>query len=457
MDRDKQAHGPSCAHRLRTQGAAEGKSPQEIAETIHEHCSVSLLRAHRLARGLTLKSAAQDLRNLGASHGENAPKPDPIQLGYWETGRNHPKPVTVGLLCSLYESTPEGIGFTSAATVRPLAPPDTSGLQSGAWAGESFGQRLDTARRDVDRTLASASVSPAQLDLLDERIIWARQQYLYTPPAPMLETLLSLLADVESLAVDRQPASVQVRLSELTAVLATLVADALMKLGDLTRSQAWYGTARAAADDSGNVELRARVRAQAAMLPFYYGPLAVAVTLTREARMITRGRPSATTAFAAAAEARALAKLGDSRQAQRALRLAADLFEQSGPSGDADDAFSFPERRFLLYRSGALTALGDTGQARRVQARALDLYPTKTGIDPALLQLETAICCAQDRLPTDACDVASSAILAILPAHQTPILRARAREVIRALPPATRSSRPARELREILALPRGTM
>ncbi|WP_258563034.1 XRE family transcriptional regulator [Streptomyces phytophilus] len=273
----------------------------------------------------------------------------------------------------------------------------------------------------------------------------------------MLETLLGLLADVEDLAGDRQPAAAQVRLSELTAILSTLVADALMKLGDLDRSQAWYSTARAAADDSGNVELRARVRAQAAMLPFYYGPLEVAVTLTREARMITRGRPSVTTAFAAAAEARALAKLGDGYKAQRALRLAADLFEQSGPGGDADDAFSFPERRFLLYRSGALTAIGDTTEARRVQAQALGLYPTQTGIDPALLQLETAICCALDRLPSDACDLAGSAILAIRPAHQTPILRARAREVIRALPTPTRSSRPVRELREILALPPGAM
>lgn len=456
MDGDKRAHGPSCARRLRTQGSSEGRTVQEIAETIHHHCSVSLLRAHRLARGLTLKNVAENLRILGAGYGDEAPKPDAIQLGYWETGKNHPKPVTVGLLCSFYKSTPDELGFASTAAVKTLVPSGAAGIQAGSTPGESFGQRLDTARRATDRTLASASVTPSQLDLLDERVGWARHQYLYTPPAPILETLLSLLADIDDLAGDRQPAAVQVRLSELTAILATLIADALMKLGDLTRSQAWYGTARAAADDSGNVELRARVRAQAAMLPFYYGPLEVAVTLTREARMITRGRPSATTAFAAAAEARALAKLGDRYDAQRALRLAADLFEQIGPSGDADDAFSFPERRFLLYRSGALTAIGDTAQARRVQAQALELYPTKTGIDPALLQLEAAICSALDHLPTDACDLAGSAILTILPAHQTPILRARAHEVIRALPPPTRSSRPARELREILALPPGT-
>ncbi|WP_326795753.1 XRE family transcriptional regulator [Streptomyces sp. NBC_01808] len=356
--------------------------------------------------------------------------------------------MTLGLLCSFYAATPEEIGFTSTASRQALVP-------AGTFAGGSFGLRLDAVRRAVDRTLAAASISPAQLDLLDERILWARQQYVYTPPAPMMETLLGLLADVEDLAGDRQPAAVQVRLSELTAILSTLTADALMKLGDLARSQAWYGTARAAAEDSGNVELRARVRAQAAMLPFYYGPLEAAVALTREARMMTRGRPSVTAAFATAAEARALAKLGDGQGARCALRNATDLFERCASEDNGDDAFSFPERRFLLYRSGTLTALGDTRQARRVQARARDLYPTRTGIDPALLQLETAICAAVDQCPADACELAGSAILAILPAHRTPILRARAREVIRVLPSPTRSSRPVRELREILALTPG--
>lgn len=110
-------------------------------------------------------------------------------------------------------------------------------------------------------------------------------------------------------------------------MLATLVADALMKLGHLPRSQSWYATARNAADDSGNTELRARVRAQAAMLPFYYGPLEAAVSLSREARIICRGRPSATAAFTSAAEARALAKLGDAEGAEAALRYAVAAFE----------------------------------------------------------------------------------------------------------------------------------
>nr|WP_243088222.1 XRE family transcriptional regulator [Streptomyces sp. 891-h] len=321
----------------------------------------------------------------------------------------------------------------------------------------SLEQHVDAVRHEVDRTLASGTVTPTQLDLLDEQVLWAREQYVYTPPAPMLKVLLSQLKEVGYLAAHRQPATVQVRLSELTAMLATLIADALMKLGHLTRAQSWYATARNAAEDSGNPELRARVRAQAAMLPYYYGPLEAAVSLSREARILCRGRPGATTAFSSAAEARALAKLGDTESAMAALRSARAAFEQTTDRGIVDnDAFGFPERRLRLYESGTLTALRRTSQARRVQEAALRLYPAKTGIDPALLHFEAAICLAHDGSATEACQLAAATFLRLVPDQRTPIVEERAREVIEALPPG-KSGRGARELREILTRPTGPM
>ncbi|MFG2116695.1 XRE family transcriptional regulator [Streptomyces sp. NPDC048718] len=288
-------------------------------------------------------------------------------------------------------------------------------------------------------------------------VLWASRDYIFTPPAPMLSRLLDLLAEAEGLAAHRQPAAIQIRLSELTAMLSTLTADALMKLGDLPRSRSWYATARAAADDSGNAELRARARAQAAMLPFYCGPITSAVNLCREARGISgRSRATATHALAAAAEARALAKLGAESEADAALRYAANVFEQFG--GDSgDNAFAFPERRYLLYKSGTLTALGHTREARQAQEQALALYPDKAGIDPALLRLEAAICYARDRSPDEACQLAGTTFSRMDPAHRTPIVEERAREVVQVLPPAIRSSRAARKLLEIIELPPGRM
>ncbi|MGI5262368.1 XRE family transcriptional regulator [Streptomyces angustmyceticus] len=268
----------------------------------------------------------------------------------------------------------------------------------------------------------------------------------------MLKQLLIDLQEVEGLAKDRQPASVQVRLAEMTAVLATLIADALMKLGDLHRSRSWYNTARHASDESGNLELRARVRAQAAMLPYYYGPLESAITLAREARIMTRNKPSPTAAFAAVAEARALAQQGDQVVAESRIRDARAIFEQIPATSD-EDAFAFPVRRFLLYLSGAFTALGRVSQARKIQEDALALYPAGTVIDPALLRLEAALCLVHDHSATEACQLATATYLRVPEAHRTPILGARARHVIEGLPGKNQATPAAKDLRELLELP----
>ncbi|MFB7161138.1 XRE family transcriptional regulator [Streptomyces sp. NPDC056242] len=308
----------------------------------------------------------------------------------------------------------------------------------------------------MDRTLAAATVSGDQLDLLEERLMTHRRRYVGVPPQTMLPDLVADLDDVRLLAEQRQPAATQARLSRMTALLATLIADALMKLGQLRAAAAWYATARTAADDSRDRTVQARVRIQAAILPYYYGPLDSAIHLTHEARLVTRGNePEGTSAFGAVAHARALARRGDSHAAEIALRAAHELFAQLGHTREATDAFGFPARRFLLYTSGTLTYLGRPRQARAVQQEALALYPVRgAGIDPALLHFEEAICLVLERDVAGACRLAASTYLALPSEQRTQIVAARVRHILEAVPARMRSARAARELGEILALPR---
>ena len=463
-------HRPSCAKQWRERGAAEGWTLGRTVDAICRCCGVGRLRASRLARGWTLQEAAAEFHAMCLAGDLAAPRLDEDQLGLWETRpERRPRAATVDLLCRLYRTDAQGLGLagdyregptSTGLSLNQAGPPSASPRPVSprrdvvAAADVPLDQWADAARQSVDRTLASASVSVNQLDHLDERMLWLRQQYIFTAPAQMLRMLLTDLEEVRALSADRQPAAIQVRLSEMTALLATLVADALMKLGSLRQSRAWYATARTAADDSGNVDLRARVRAQAAMLPYYYGPLESAVALAREARLLSRSRPSATGAFAAAAEARALARQGDAPGSENAVRYARAIFDRCDHGLD-DDAFAFPYRRLLLYLSGAYTFLGQVQQARGVQQEALQLYPDQSGIDPALLRLEEAICLARTHSLTEACQLAGTVYLQVPPDHRTPILGARARHVIDTLPPAMRAARAARELGEVLALPAG--
>ncbi|MDH6579394.1 hypothetical protein [Kitasatospora sp. MAP5-34] len=466
-------HSPSCAKRIRHEADAEQWDIERIADTIESCCGVSRLRSHRLARGWTLSQAVTELQHLCDSLRLSAPSLNAEQLRAWEATPRRPRARTIDLLCRLYRTDAQGLGLTG--NYRPGGQASTSGaevtLRAAAATGPQFrhppvpaGQRtgdsldalVDSARRAVERTLALTTVSVTQLEVLDERMMGLRRSYVVTPPAEMLTQLLEDLEEIRVLSGDRQPANVQLRLSEMTALVATLIADALMKLGRLHQSQRWYGTARAAADDSGNTELRARVRAQAAMLPYYYGPLDTAIDLARQARLLNRNRPTATGAFAAAAEARALARRGDAEGAHTAIRQAQDLFERC-KHGRADDAWAFPERRLYLYLSGAYTYLGETSRARAVQQQAFRLYPDRTGIDPALLHLEEAMCLVRERSLAEACQLAGRTYLEVQEAHRTTILGSRVQDVIDILPSSLRSSRAARELGEILALPAGPM
>lgn len=455
-------HGPSCAGRQRKDAVQRGIPLEQLVTEISQCCSVSKLRAHRLARGWTLREAAERLQALGCSLGPNTPRPDVVQLSHWEKDRE-PRIAAMQLLTRLYECDLSSLGFTpdqpaSAARRqgrRTAEVRNASAFEQGhaeLLATDPLANRESAVRRTVNRTLAATTISPQQLDELDEHLLLLRQQYVYTPPETMLADLLDQLDEVRALADERQPAGVQVRISEQIAMLSTLIADSLMKLGRLSSSRAWYATARTAADDTGNSELRARVRAQAAMLPYYYGPIDTAVRLAASARMLCRGRPTATSAFASAAEARALAQQGDTQGAEAAIRLALATFERC-ETGPDNDAFAFPLRRLLLYLSGAYTAMGHTSQARKVQADALALYPSRTGIDPALLYLEAAICLARERSSTEACQLASTTYLRVHPAMRTHILEERARQVIQVLPPAAQRGRAAKELDQILALP----
>jgi tetratricopeptide (TPR) repeat protein len=227
---------------------------------------------------------------------------------------------------------------------------------------------------------------------------------------------------------------IQARLSELSASLATLAADSLMKLGQIPNARAWYGTAQIAADDSGNIELRARVRAQHAMLPYYYGHAAEAVQLAQDAQGILGDATRQVRALAAAAEARALARIGNEPGARRAIELAQDLVSRAS-TPESDDAFVFGTKRLLLYASGTMTNLGDAAAARGFQRQALEHYSDTAGlIDPALLLLDQVQLLVAEGDMHEAGELATKAISSLPAAQRTLIFAARLHQISATIP-----------------------
>lgn len=381
----------------------------------------------------------------------------------WENGRTTPQPWEQPELARALDISRRELTAALGERERPgtlAAAPgqvDLARRPETLWFGEDgdtsrdlFGV-LDQARVLVDHTLSTGTASTTRLDLIEERVAENVAVYVRTPPAQILTHIAPDLVEVQSLASQRQPAAVQARLSAATAVLALMTADALMKLGQVGRARHWYGTARLAADDTNDLRLRASVRAQAAMLPYYYGRVEQAVELSRAAQVLLPQTACHATALAAAGEARGLARLGDRDGARQAMDRAEDLV--TGLTEPATDtAFSFNEKRLLLYMSGILTYLRDTRRARKVQEQALARYEEhpEIVIDPALVRLDQAVAESIDGDASSASHAAIATLQGLPEQHRTKIVLTRALDVVAALPPPSRTASAVSELRELV-------
>ncbi|MEV7964466.1 helix-turn-helix transcriptional regulator [Sphaerisporangium sp. NPDC088356] len=458
-------------------------SPWQTAQAINGCCGVSLLKAHRLARGWSARQAIEELERLCETHSLGLPRASIDLLNAWENNRARPRPQTIDQIARLYSAnavrlglaadycddgdSPNVVVVTPAHAVPaedalphsrvPTLDPDDEAerralfhhalLSSGLPLNGRLLAEVERTRQDMDRTLATGTMSEDQLDRLDEQVLRYRREYIKSAPLPMLYRLMLEIADVRRLVSSRQPAVTQRRLLNATTMLALLSADALMKLGDTRQAHAWYGTARAASDDMGEVRLRALVRAQEAMLPYYYGDLTETVRLAREARMLAGSAPSSPAALGAAAEARALARMGDHQAARVALAEAERIFSRMPREGADHLAFRFSERRLQFYRMGTLIELGEAEQVQEWISRPSSPYT----IDPALVLLDQAAHVARDGGFDEACRLAEQALTQVPPEHRTSIVVTRARALLSIVPRGERRTPAARHLHDLLA------
>jgi tetratricopeptide (TPR) repeat protein len=483
-------HPPSCARQWRIHAGAQLWTGWQTTQAIHRCCGVSLLKAHRLSRGWTAQVTIDRLQQLCDSEQLGRPLATMDLLNVWENNRGRPRPAAIDQLARLYRANAVRLGFAadycdhgdevppvvSDSAPQPVLPAlvpaavhpapvmrhDEADIErrtrfhtgftvAGITATRRLLAEAERSRQQTNRILAAGTITEGQLDDLDETILRYRRDYLTTPPAEMLAVLMLELDDVRDAAAHRQPAAIQRRLSHATAILAVLSADALMKIGDTRQSHAWYATAKTAADDTGDPRLRALVRAQETMLPYYYGDLARTVRLAREAQAITRNLPCSPAALAAAAEARALARLGDHTNAMNAANTAQNIFTKV--RGLPGLAFDFSEQRLHLYLSGIHAHLPDLRRAAQIHEQALALYPHGTAaLDPALIQLDRAISMIRAGDISNACQLTETTLLSLPPQHRTSIVFVRTKDVRAAVPLTRRPAKAIQRLNDLLEL-----
>lgn len=480
------------AARIRSDAVLNRMSRRQTVRAIHQQCGVSLLRAHRLCEEWngttpTLAQVADRLTEISGS------VVSPQQVSQWELGQITPSWGHLDALCRLYRSRPDRLGFghdysdenQDEPAAIPLEPPavvppptvpavrDANTSPNGdpeedpmqrrtalkaILAGTGLGLTaqalvaIESIRRGTDTALDTTTVSVGTLDHWEQQALGHAHAFQTAPSTRLLPDVVLDYAEVQALATRRQPIEYQRRLWHLTAQFAGIIGFHFNDLGDHREARAWLHTAQLAADESGDRSLRAWARAHQAFPQYYYGSLPVAVDLAREARAIAGKTPCAAAALAPAIEARALARLGRTGEAEAAIRAAEAAFTQLGPDQTDDIAFGYTEGQLHFYTGNALTRLGASQRAAEAQRRALELYPSWRRVDRALIVLDQAVCMVGDRRPDEGAHTAKEALLSF-PASQRPeVVVIAARELYLSLPSTQRTLPEARDLRDVLAL-----
>ncbi|MFB4307088.1 XRE family transcriptional regulator [Actinomadura sp. GTD37] len=312
-------------------------------------------------------------------------------------------------------------------------------LQLLAGAGVALdGQFLgavDNLRRKMDDTLVGATVSPTMLDQWEETTYGYGRQYQATPSLRMLCDVLLDFSEVRRMCDKRQPVELQERLCRIAAQLSGLSGLIMINLGDHRLARSFFRTARTAADETGDRQLRAWVTVRESLVPMYYGDPREALHLARKAQDLAGRTPGVAAAMAPAVEARALGMLamrgrGDAApSARRALVRGRSVFDQLSKTDTGDLVFGFTDRQMAFYEGDTFTNLGDHKHGDEVLSHALTLYSPTDRVDLTLVRLDRAMCKLHAGHPAAALTAGREAIHDLPSDHRSDILVHRARQI----------------------------
>ena len=223
-----------------------------------------------------------------------------------------------------------------------------------------------------------------------ERIAWEYGHTVFIQSAE--EVVADLAVDIHEThqLVKRTKAPlVRASLMRVSAQLCALMADELHSMGLFSPAWRWWRTARNAADQSGDRDLRVWVRAREAINAFNsVRPAQSVVALADEAIHIADGHASSGLAEAHKNRAYGLMKQGDEPGALAALtdmrRAFAELPESV--TADEDSLWGWPEGILHMADSWVYTSFRAPAAAAAQEA-CLSLYPPhrRTGVTTAKL------------------------------------------------------------------------
>ncbi|MGI5207301.1 XRE family transcriptional regulator [Spirillospora sp. CA-108201] len=238
-------------------------------------------------------------------------------------------------------------------------------------------------------------------------------------------------------------------LLRISAGLSSLLAIEFGDIGNRRGARLTWGTARRAADASGDRDLQVWIRAREAEEAFWFGLSAQEIEArTAEAIAIAGGALSGGLPRAYAVRASVAAEHGDQATARKTMNDLSKVFESLPESVTGDPAtFGWSEARFRWNEAYVFTLMGDA-RARQAVDDARGLYPAGTLGPIANLKVIDAMGAVHGG------EVGAGLDQTLTTLQDLPVSPARRRmtgQILRALPERARALPAARELRALTA------
>lgn len=250
--------------------------------------------------------------------------------------------------------------------------------------------RLEELRRGLDGLL---DTEPADRDADDwEQTVADYAREIHSAPASrLLPNLVTDFAEIQT-RITNASGPLRIRLIHSAAQLAALTAIALVNLREQRAAQRWWRTASRAANATADPEVIALIHGRHAIVSLHNASPATVLDLADRAVALGASTPCVGVISGLSARAQALAIVGRSKDAARALNALIDMYTELPAAAMADPAseWSWAQYRLRYVESHVHSHAALTDHAHAAQDAALALYPVSNWKGPTQIELHRA-------------------------------------------------------------------
>jgi transcriptional regulator with XRE-family HTH domain len=450
-------HGTACGRRLASAVERSGGSKDKAAQQIHEHCGVSLLRAHRTAYGYTLTDVTELLKQIMRDRGTPADGLAHQMVSRWESGADMPSPRYFDALCFLYRTRPDRLGFGNDYSkveddVERRQFLKAAGAVVAPAAVMGSGNLLADLGEPGSRTPVRGRRARDLVELLEERAEESGYQLYTASPAEYVPARMMDMAGIQKLLLHGQTSDLQRRLHRTLAKNAGFIGVRLTDVANVRETFNWFGVARVAARRAQDAGVEAWIAGHLCDAhACYWHSLRQGLETARVAQLANGTAPNSAGLFGYLSEAGVQARLGRGRETLEAVRQAERIFNALPPEKTTADGFHVPEYFLRWHQSNALSLIGESRLADPLRRRALEL-PGSRGdvVGRSLLLLDEASLLFPAGDLDRACELVREAWESVPAEYHVGQIPARTNIVLRGLPANRASTSQVSELTEYL-------